>query len=72
MDAILTKIGIPKTLADIGLTEDRLQYVAEQGLVSKRLAENNPRPLDVDAMLQIVTAAYRGDLDHAVLIERPS
>ncbi len=62
VDAILTKIGIPKTLADIGLTEDRLQYVAEQGLVSKRLAENNPRPLDVDAMMQIVTAAYRGDL----------
>ncbi len=62
VDAILTKIGIPKTLADIGLTEDRLEYVAELGLVSKRLAENNPRPLDVDAMLQIVTAAYRGDL----------
>ncbi|WP_152362926.1 iron-containing alcohol dehydrogenase [Microlunatus speluncae] len=62
VDAILTKIGIPKTLADIGLTEDRLEYVAEQGLVSKRLAENNPRPLDVDAMRQIVTAAYRGDL----------
>jgi alcohol dehydrogenase len=62
VDTILTKIGIPKTLADIGLTDDRLEYVAQQGLVSKRLAENNPRPLDVDAMMQIVTAAYRGDL----------
>lgn len=61
VDAILTVIGIPKTLADLGLTEDRLGYVAEQGLVSRRLAENNPRPLNVEAMLRIVTAAYHGD-----------
>ncbi|MFC7620545.1 iron-containing alcohol dehydrogenase [Microlunatus sp. GCM10028923] len=61
VDAILATIGIPATLAELGLTEDRLGYVAEQGLVSKRLAENNPRPLDLDAMLQIVHAAHRGD-----------
>lgn len=69
VDAVLAKIGIPKTLADIGLIEDRLGYVAEQGLVSRRLAENNPRPLDVDAMLQIVTAAFHGDRTLPILKE---
>jgi alcohol dehydrogenase class IV len=61
VDALLAQIGIPKSLADIGLSEDQLDTVAEQGLAARRLVQNNPRPLDFAAMQHIVEAAYRGD-----------
>jgi alcohol dehydrogenase len=61
VDALLDRIGIPPTLKELGLTEDQLQYVAELGLRSARLIDNNPRPLDVDALLEITRAAYAGD-----------
>jgi alcohol dehydrogenase len=58
---LLESVGIPRTLADLGLPEDRLRWTAEQSLTATRLAENNPRPLDVDALERIVRAAYAGD-----------
>lgn len=58
--ALLADIGIPKTLADLGLTEDRLGWVAEQSMLSARLVNNNPRLLDVSAMTEIVTDAFYG------------
>jgi alcohol dehydrogenase class IV len=61
VDALLERIGIPPTLKELGLTEDQLPYVAELGLRSARLVDNNPRPLDVDALFEITRAAYAGD-----------
>jgi alcohol dehydrogenase len=61
VDALLDRIGIPPTLKELGLTEDQLEYVAQQGLQSARLIDNNPRPLDADALLEITRAAYAGD-----------
>lgn len=61
VEALLDGIGIPRTLADLGLSEDQLPAVAELGLASRRLVDNNPRPLDLDAMLEIVSAAHVGD-----------
>jgi alcohol dehydrogenase class IV len=55
-------IGIPVTLAEMGLAADEIGWVAEQSLAAQRLIKNNPRPLDVAAIETIVGAAFRGDL----------
>lgn len=54
-------IGIPKNLHVLGLREDKLAWTAEQSLGASRLVKNNPRPLDVEAMTTIVSAAFSGD-----------
>jgi len=61
VEGLLDRIGIPPTLKELGLTEDQLSYVASMGLKSARLVDNNPRPLDVDALTEITRAAYAGD-----------
>jgi alcohol dehydrogenase class IV len=60
VEDLLARIGIPRTLADLGLERTQIAYVAEKGLLSKRLIDNNPRPLDLDAMVEITEAAYTG------------
>ena len=60
-------IGITPTLADLGLTADKLDWTAEQALSIDRLIKNNPRPLDIDAMKRLVRAAYDGDLAASAL-----
>ncbi len=61
VERLLDRIGIPPTLKELGLTEDQLSYVAAMGLKSARLVDNNPRPLDADALYEITRAAYAGD-----------
>lgn len=58
--SLLAEIGIPKTLAELGLTEDRMNWVAEQSMLSARLVNNNPRALDAAAMNEIVADAFHG------------
>jgi alcohol dehydrogenase class IV len=59
--AVFAEIGIPKSLHDLGLTENQQDAVAEGSLNSGRLVKNNPRPLDLEAMKLITRAAYAGD-----------
>ncbi|WP_336923790.1 iron-containing alcohol dehydrogenase [Aquipuribacter sp. SD81] len=59
--SLLASVGIPRTLAELGLPADRLRWTAEQSTNAARLVENNPRPLDVDALERIVRAAHAGD-----------
>lgn len=59
--ALLDSVGIPATLADLGLPADRVRWTAEQALKAERLVANNPRPLDVDSVEHIVRAAHSGD-----------
>ena len=61
MAALLTSVGIPSTLADLGLPADRLRWTAEQAMGAARLVANNPRPLDVDTLEAIIRAAHAGD-----------
>ena len=56
------RIGIPPTLAALGLDEDRLDWVAEQSCGIERLIQNNPRPLNRSDMRRLLAAAYTGDL----------
>lgn len=53
-------IGIPRTLAELGVTEDKLGWIAEQSMLSARLINNNPRPLAVTDVAEIVGHAFYG------------
>ena len=59
--ALFDRIGIPPTLADLGLGEDRLDWVAEQSCGIARLIQNNPRPLPLADMRRLLGAAHSGD-----------
>jgi alcohol dehydrogenase class IV len=67
---LLAAVGIPRTLADLGLPADQLRWTAEQAAGAERLVANNPRPLDVDSLELIVRAAHAGD--RAALRETPT
>ena len=55
------RIGLPASLARIGVTQADLRPMAEASVGIKRLIDNNPRPLDADALEAILTAAWHGE-----------
>lgn len=59
--ALLASIGIPRTLEELGLAQDRQDWTAENALGITRLVNNNPRKLDLAAMRRITRAAFSGD-----------
>ncbi|MET1089118.1 MAG: iron-containing alcohol dehydrogenase [Arthrobacter sp.] len=61
IDEVIAAIELPPTLQDLGVQESDLAQIAKLSLNSKRLIDNNPVPLDLDAVTSIVTAAYAGD-----------
>jgi alcohol dehydrogenase class IV len=63
--ALFLRIGIPATLNDLGLAEDRLDWVADQSLGIARLMQNNPRPISPADMRHLLRAAFTGDLAFA-------
>ena len=58
---LLGAVGIPATLAEIGIAAKDLPWIAEQALGANRLIKNNPRPVDRTGMDQLVAAAFSGD-----------
>jgi alcohol dehydrogenase len=56
-------VGIPRSLADIGVRRDECGAIAAQALQVTRLVQNNARPLDEVSMLDVVAAAWHGDLE---------
>ena len=58
--ALCAGIGLPRTLAELGVPEDRLDWISEQSMQSARLINNNPRALTVDDVKAIVFNAYHG------------
>jgi len=58
---LLKDIGIPVTLKELGLPEDKQDWTAESAIGAARLVNNNPRKLDVDALKAITRAAFSGD-----------
>jgi alcohol dehydrogenase class IV len=61
VDALIDGVDLPRTIAELGLAADRVEWLAEQGMAATRLVQNNPRPLDLSAMVAISRAAYTGD-----------
>ncbi|MET0532621.1 MAG: iron-containing alcohol dehydrogenase [Steroidobacter sp.] len=58
---LLESVGIPRTLKDLGLPVDKQEWAAESAIAIGRLVKNNPRPLDLQAMRAITSAAYSGN-----------
>ncbi len=58
---IFAAIGIPRTLAELGLPEDQQNWTAEQAIGIGRLIKNNPRPLDLTSMQALVKSAFDGN-----------
>jgi alcohol dehydrogenase class IV len=58
---LLASVGIPRTLRELGLAEDRQGWTAESAIAIARLINNNPRAIDLDAMRRITHAAFSGD-----------
>lgn len=63
--ALFGRIGIPRTLRDLGLAEDRLDWVGDQSLGIARLMQNNPRPITPADMQHLLRAAFTGDVAFA-------
>jgi alcohol dehydrogenase len=63
VETLFRRIGIPGTLAGIGLDPTRMDWIAEQAATAARLVKNNPRPLAVEDLKQIAQAAYDGRRD---------
>ncbi|MGY1917395.1 iron-containing alcohol dehydrogenase [Pseudomonas tolaasii] len=59
---LLDAIGIPRTIADLGVREDQLEWIAEQSLLSARLINNNPRRLQLDDVKILTGRAFHGNL----------
>jgi alcohol dehydrogenase len=59
--ALGLQIGLPSSLAEIGVAREDLRGMAEASVGVKRLVDNNPRPLDVDALEAILDAAWHGE-----------
>jgi alcohol dehydrogenase len=59
--ALGLRIGLPQSLADIGVARHELRPMAEASLGIRRLVDNNPRPLNVDALEAILNAAWHGE-----------
>lgn len=53
-------IGIPRTLGNLGVTEDKLHWIAEQSMLSARLIDNNPKPLSLLGVHELVESAFHG------------
>jgi len=61
IDEIIAAIELPSTLEELGVKESDLSRIATLSLNSKRLIDNNPVPLDLEAVSSIVRAAFTGD-----------
>ena len=55
------RIGLPASLAEIGVAREDLRGMAEASVSIKRLIDNNPRPLDADGLERILEAAWHGE-----------
>lgn len=54
---LVGNIGLPKSLSEIGVTFDKVEWIAERSLNAARLANNNPRLLTVEGVASILYAA---------------
>lgn len=61
LSEMFTSIGIPRSLGALGLDESKLEWVAQQSCGIERLIQNNPRPISLAEMRQLVGTAFHGD-----------
>jgi alcohol dehydrogenase class IV len=59
---LASAVGLPANLAELGVGEEELPELSRQALGVTRLIVNNPRQLGEEELLQILRAAWRGEL----------
>ena len=67
LDELLADIGIPATLADIGVSRADLPRFAEMAGGVTRLIQNHPGPTDPAGLTALLEAAWAGDRTRHVL-----
>lgn len=60
VDTLFASIGIPVTIADLGVRAVDLPMIVERAMGSTRLIKNSPRELTLPLMADIVGAAFHG------------
>ena len=55
-------VGVPASLAEIGVSEEELGELAEQATAVTRLLDNNPRAAGARELSEILAAAWKGEL----------
>jgi maleylacetate reductase len=58
LDGLARRLGLPKTLAEIGMPESGIDRAADMAVHN---AYANPRPVDRASVRELIAAAYRGD-----------
>jgi alcohol dehydrogenase len=58
-------VGLPTSLAELGVAEGELPQLASQALSVSRLIANNPRALGEGELIEILRAAWRGELSRS-------
>ena len=59
--SLFQSVGIPRTLRELGLPQDKQEMTATNAIAATRLVNNNPRKLDLESMRAITNAAFSGD-----------
>jgi alcohol dehydrogenase class IV len=59
---LASALGVPDNLAELGIAEDELTELARQALGVSRLIVNNPRELSERDLVEILRAAWRGEI----------
>ena len=60
---LFAAVGIPKTLPELGVTKDQLDWIVDRSLLPARLVNNNPRPLERQGIQEIVNDAMTGEIN---------
>lgn len=61
VEGILSALGIPKDLAELGVEAKDLPAIAASAMKATRLTANNPRELTEEKMIDILERAHTGD-----------
>ncbi|MGY6499239.1 MAG: iron-containing alcohol dehydrogenase [Microcella sp.] len=61
VEELLTALGVPLSLRELGVTEDQLDTIADQAMLSTRLLANNPRVLSRDDVFEILRRGFAND-----------
>jgi alcohol dehydrogenase class IV len=61
VEEILTALGVPLNLRELGLDPSMFGFVAEQSMLATRLLANNPRDLTYPAVVEILRRGYDDD-----------
>jgi len=59
---LIKDLGLPSSLAELGIKEDQLQQLAEATIKSHEFLSNNPRRVTFDALINLLKKAYYGEI----------